>query len=496
MGTMNFLIPENLESRTSLALSRACLAGGYDRTPMPTEVHLDATRLNVRRNLDESAQLLVPWTVAGVGRLMESTATLMERPKPYRLSVELARGKINQIRTHVAEWQMIGFQTTSDFESRLRGAVRTLGLSLMADTSEKVDQLANDALAQAHGAADRLIELYVDQLFAARRSRQPNLTSFLAARTATPPTVLIDPLLPQGFTHLSVPMPWRQIEATETQYNWEDADAAVAWAEGVGMPVIGGPLIDFSPMGLPDWLVGWDGDAASLSSFICDYAETVVARYKGRINRWVVCAAGNNAEVLGLQEDDLLRLTAGLVEAVMQIDSDFEIVVALAQPWGEYLADEDHTYSPFVFADTLLRVGLPIAAFELECLMGVWPRGSYCRDVLEASRLMDLFALLGTPLQVSLGYPSGRGLDPFADPHQELSSAGEWGKGFTPESQADWATRFTALALSKPYVAGVIWHQLSDTVPHLIPHGGLVDSAGQVKPAWQSLRRIREAYLG
>ena len=38
--------------------------------------------------------------------------------------------------------------------------------------------------------------------------------------------------------------------------------------------------------------------------------------------------------------------------------------------------------------------------------MGVTPRGSYCRDLLETSRILDLYALLGLPLRVTLGYPS------------------------------------------------------------------------------------------
>ena len=49
-------------------------------------------------------------------------------------------------------------------------------------------------------------------------------------------------------------------------------------------------------------------------------------------------------------------------------------------------------------------------------VMGVTPRGSYCRDLLDASRVLDLYALLGMPLQVTLGYPSAGGADPLADP--------------------------------------------------------------------------------
>ena len=39
---------------------------------------------------------------------MLSSATLMERPKPYPLVIELARGKVNQLRGQAADWGMGG----------------------------------------------------------------------------------------------------------------------------------------------------------------------------------------------------------------------------------------------------------------------------------------------------------------------------------------------------------------------------------------------------
>ena len=163
-----------------------------------------------------------------------------------------------------------------------------------------------------------------------------------------------------------------------------------------------GPLIDFSTAGLPDWLWLWEGDLPSLSSFMCDYVETAVGRYHKAIRRWHLTAASNVTDVLKLTEDDLLWLTARLAEAAWQIDPELELVIGVSQPWGEYMRPGGHTYSPFIFADTLIRAGLKLAALDVEWVMGVTPRGSYCRDLLDASRLLDMYALLGTPLQVSL----------------------------------------------------------------------------------------------
>src|SRR5258707_10039546 len=97
----------------------------------------------------------------------------------------------------------------------------------------------------------------------------------------------------------------------------------------------------------------------------------------------------------------------------------------------------DRTHSPFIFADTLIRSGLSVAALDLEIVMGVTPRGSYCRDLLELSRLLDFYALLGVPLAVTLGYPATNAVDPDADPEIRVD-AGRWRDGFTPEVQAGW----------------------------------------------------------
>ena len=72
--------------------------------------------------------------------------------------------------------------------------------------------------------------------------------------------------------------------------------------------------------------------------------------------------------------------------------------------------------------------------------MGMTPRGSYCRDVLEASRILDMFALLGLPLRVTLGYPSSPRPDPLADPEMRID-AGRWREGFTPPMQGEWAAQ-------------------------------------------------------
>ena len=147
-----------------------------------------------------------------------------------------------------------------------------------------------------------------------------------------------------------------------------------------------------------------------------------------------------------------------------------------------------------MYADTLLRSGLNLAGLNVELVMGVSPRGTYCHDLLDISRMIDWYSLLGVPLQITLGFPSHAGKDEHAS--KELSvNAGRWRDGFNPLTQADWAEQFTALALCKPAVRSVLWTHLDDAQPHDFPACGLVDAIGTAKPAMARLKQLRATHL-
>jgi hypothetical protein len=495
MGTMNFQLPSELPSDLVRELERACVIGGPDNMPWPTQVKVDTQKLSVLRDVDESGCLAVPWQVNGAGRLVTSTATLMERDSPYQFQIELARGKINQLRCQASDWRSGGLQMPEELSRRIRDTSIAFGHAATQAPAAEALRAAQEALAQGYLNSEELVRTYIDQVFQVRHQRDPKLNTTLSCRlgSSVPSGAAAEKLLAACNT-VYLPMPWKSIETTEANYSWDSADAQLAWAESQGLPVVAGPLIDFSPNRLPDWLGGWERDLHSIASFMCDFVETVVQRYHERIRWWQLTSGSNCASVLSLGEDELLWLTVRLAEAARQIDSGLDLIIGISQPWGDYMATEDHTHSPFIFADTLIRAGLNLAAVDLEWIMGVTPYGSYCRDLLEASRLLDLYALLGVPLQLSLGYPSANAYDGKADPSLSVD-AGSWHEGFRPEVQADWAENFTALGLCKPYVRGVSWVHLADGEPHQFPNCGLLDSAGNPKPVLDRLRKLRELHL-
>src|SRR5262245_16182523 len=120
MGMMHFLLPDSLTAEAAQELERACVAGGPDNMPWPTRVRVERGRLILGRDVDESGFLVVPWSVNGVGRLMTNTATLMERDAPYDLQLELARGKVNQIRCQVSDWRSVGLIVSPDLNQQIQ----------------------------------------------------------------------------------------------------------------------------------------------------------------------------------------------------------------------------------------------------------------------------------------------------------------------------------------------------------------------------------------
>jgi hypothetical protein len=495
MGTIYFRLPGELKAQAARQLERACVAGGPDNMPWPTEVRIEGGQLLVRRSVDESGYLLVPWEVAGAGRFMGGTATLMERPQPYSLSVELARGKVNHLRCQAADWHAGGLQIPEALDHRIQEVGLAFGRAAIQTPIEQAALKAQDVLVQSYRISEDLVRLYREQVFQIRHGRQAKLDTGLGCRLGvTVPSGKQADDFTQAFNSAGLSFSWSDIEPETSSYRWQPQDDLVDWATERELAVTAGPLVDFASMKMPAWLWLYERDLQSLAGFMCAFVETTVRRYKNRIRRWQLTSASNSASILSLGEDELLWLTVRLAEAARQVDPGLELIVGVAQPWGEYMAQEDRTHSPFIFADTLIRSGLNLLAVDLEIIMGPSPRGSYCRDLLEFSRLLDLYALLGVPLRVTMGYPSSNARDDRADPELSLQG-GYWRDGFTPETQAHWAEAFVGLALCKPFVQAVQWVDYSDAELHLFPNCGLVDPAGIAKPVLQQLRALRAAHL-
>ena len=159
MGAMTFLLPPALSPDLTSELERACVCGGPDNMPWPTEVRVEPGRLTVRRDVDESGVLAVPWDVEGAGRVMGTTATLIEQALPYQFRLELARGKVNQIRCQAADWQAGGLHLPASLFEQIRNHER--GIRPRRDTAPCGNQSASAdgthaGIPNGRGAGDAL----------------------------------------------------------------------------------------------------------------------------------------------------------------------------------------------------------------------------------------------------------------------------------------------------------------------------------------------------
>lgn len=499
MGSISFLLPDPLPASTQEMLPYACFAtamgasGTTDQAPVPAQITIAADRLTITRSLSESGFLLMPWPTERFGTLIAASSTLRETSEPYRLLIELARGKLNQVRTQAAEWQAIGLRHAAGFESGLAETTRLFARALLAPPSPEADQLATLVLEQSFELGDILVREFTDQMFETRHHEEGLLDTRFAARLSRDPAELSGEYI-RTFNAAHIGIRWRDIESEETRYDWTGIDAAVALAKASDLPLTAGPVIDLAPGMLPDWAAAWENDLPTLAAFMCDFLETVLSRYKGDIRRWVICGGFNQADCLGLDDDDRLRLAFRLFEAAAQVDPNLELVLSIAQPWGDYLVNENHTISPLTFPDDLMRAGLRLSGLELEIRAGTDPRGSLPRDLLETARLINLFGILQLPLEIVLSIPSTAQLDPSASKLGQTFWTGLSGI-VSLEKQAEWGASIAALVMCIPHVRSVTWDNWSDLDPHLTPFGGLIDPSGKPKPLLSRLRTLRTAHL-
>ncbi len=110
MGVLKFQLPSNDLARRLPGFRKAYITG-LDRTPGRLSVEFRNGLMACFRETSESGRLFVPWPIAGYGTPVVGTATLAERLSPYVLALELAQGKLNDVRNQMADWVQMGLRS-------------------------------------------------------------------------------------------------------------------------------------------------------------------------------------------------------------------------------------------------------------------------------------------------------------------------------------------------------------------------------------------------
>lgn len=490
MGLMRLTISP--PDRITEEMARQAYLCGLDRVPWRGWNRWTPGELVIQRAVTESGNLHIPWPVEGHGVVTLSTATLRERPEPYRLPLELARGKIGQVRNQLAEWEMLGLAVPDTVRRLLREAIALLGDAVVADQQSAASLAAAEkALRLALDAAVELAAAFAEQAVAIRRRTSGKLNVLLGGHLGS--TVLDDYVAGQylqTFNAAIVPMVWREIEPREGEFLWEICDEQMAWCRAQGLTVCAGPLVDLDSRSIPDWVPTSANRFEDLCTSVSEFVAAVVTRYRGKVDTWLAAGRVNTGEAFSLSEEERVRLAARAVELTRALDAQAGIAISFDQPWGEYLARRGDDFPPLHFADALLRADLGLTGLALEVNLGYSPGGTLPRDPLEFSRQIDFWALLGSPLYLILAVPSSSQPDPLAQ-----KQAGTLGEHWTPAAQQAWVGRYLPLFLAKTSVRGVFWNQIRDFEPHGFPHGGLFDLRRHPKPALRLLASMRQAHL-
>ncbi|MGO9113447.1 MAG: hypothetical protein ACLP9L_29805 [Thermoguttaceae bacterium] len=488
MGQMRFIVSP--PQRITEEVLQFTYMSGMDRTPWVVHAEADDGELVLERDVSDSGSVTVPWYVEGHGLLALSTGTLIERWEPYYLTVELARGTINLLRTQLHEWQSIGLTVPDEVHSRLKDAVLKFS-GAVVQQGRGDGLLAQEALRIALDGSQLLAATYADQVIAVRRRPTGRLPSLLGGTLSSP---AMDEATARSFlatfNMAMVPVYWREVEASEGSFDWSVHDRQIQWCREQGLRICLGPLLQPDARGLPDWACLWDDDFDSLMAAAGQFVDAAVNRYRGKVDLWHCAARVNTSQVLRFSEEEKLRMVAWIVCRVKQLDPDHPQMIGIDQPWGEYLGRRAVDLPPIHFADALVRARLDLKAILLEMNFGCFAGGTLLRSEMDVNRLLDYWGLLGLPLLVGLSLPSADGADPKA--RQKIDfSAGSWSLA----AQQTWTARYVPLILAKPGIQGVVWNQFEDGKPHEFPHGGLLTPQGQAKPALRTLAALRAAYF-
>lgn len=495
MGVLKFRLPSN-ELAGRLAAQRRVYTTGLDRTPGRLGLDFRNGLMTCSSDSSESGRLFASWPVPGFGSPVIGTATLGERPTPYLLALELARGKLNDVRNQAADWTQMGLRTDSTLDDLLRNSRRAfVQAALQSDDPAASFSAAQESLEASTRAGELLTETYTAQVLQNRLSVAGRLSTHLGCvLTGDPAKVAGSGAWPATFNSAQAAASWRDIAPSEGKLRWDLLDAQIAWCKKHKLNVEIGPLIEFRAGAFPDWIWLWDGDVDTIGDFVGNHVRQVLTRYRGKVPIWQIAHRPAGHDVLGLGEEDQIRITARALQIARQADPAAQLCLGVDRPWMEWMSSSRFQLGPLHLCDYLIRSDVGISSIALEIAPGFSNPGSDARDLFEFSRLLDLYSLLNVPLNVTLVAPSSTAVDPKADPNVKIEEW-QWSAPPTEASQADWVASWTALAIAKPFVRAVTWLQPSDGLPHIYPNGGLHRPDGTPKPAVARLRSLRDDLL-
>jgi hypothetical protein len=491
----------------------------------------EAAALSIQVTLDASAlaslgPCLLPDGTAlrPLGQLVLQTCLLPDRDRPYLLTLELARHRVMLILNKLEEWQAFESLAADPVMPIIEKAREAFTQALVAlprknTPDDDADRLALRALWIALEASERLAlrQAQIDFGAPARARMHAQAADDLGAgQPVLHPTraglvlpqapavgVTISPLVftdaakdlaAKAADFITMPMRWLEMEPAEGEYAFARTDRWIEWAvRAAKLPVVAGPVIDFRPHAVPDWLYIWENDYDTLRELVYEHMKAVVTRYRRTVNRWTVCSGLHANRNFAFTFEQMIDLTRICVLVTRKLHPKAKVQVEIVEPWGEHHSADRRSLPPTLYAEMLAQAGIQFDTLALRVQMGVPAPGLAARDLMAFSAMLDQYAALDRPIAITAAGAPAAPIDLTEDENHGLSG-GSWRHPWSNQAQADWASAFLAVALAKPFVQSVCWQDLADpTASAEMPRGGLADTAGAPRPVFERLTELRAA---
>ncbi len=500
-----------------------CEKGTREAAAMALQIDLDAQRL---ATLGQDGPVIDDIELRPLGVLVLQTCLLPDREKPYILAMELARHRIMLFLTKLEEWQLFDLpgddQTMRLFEVARATFTQALVVAGEPGSAERASRLGYRALWIAIEASERLTLMQTRRDFLARMDGSLYMAvsedSGISKRAlpvlhparggvvlptrpvvgaSVAPGMFSEPIQSAAIRacdFITMPMRWIDMEPIEGEYAYTPTDRWIEWAiRTARMPVVAGPVIDFRPHCVPEWLYIWENDYDTLRELVYEHLKTVVTRYRRTVSRWTVCSGLHCGEHFKLDFQQMIDLTRICVLVVRKLHPRARVQVEIIEPWGGYHTSDRRSLPPLLYAEMLTQSGVPVDSYSLRVQMGSYKSGQSTRDLMALSALLDQYAMLDRPISVSaLGAPMSA-LLPEEHP-ESYAHPGYWREPWSEPAQAQWLSAFASVALSKPFIESVCWHELIDPLGTTeMRAGGLMDRKSRAREAFTRMVELREA---
>ncbi|MBN2563024.1 MAG: endo-1,4-beta-xylanase [Phycisphaerae bacterium] len=481
---LRFKVFENGAPAKSVDLEDAYLVGN-DRVPQRTRLEFVNGEITCATESSAAAALSIMWPVEGVGRIMLETTRLMERPRPYNLHVELARGQLMRISQKREDWGLYDYPDDQGLYQEIQAARDLLTDALTARDDVAAARQGDAAIAasvkvgEAMGVFHSAVFLE-RQRAAGKLSKRPLGCRFEVTRNSE--TYVKS--LAEAFDFVSLPFTWRTMEPQEGVRQTRETELIEKWLRVFRQQKVhvrGGSLLSFEPAHLPQWLGVLSEDYERLREAMARHLKRTFKQFGAHVHSWEVISGVHAYNVFRLSLEQIMELTRMAAILAKQRAPKSTAIIGIALPWGEYYSRDPRTIAPVLYAQMVAQHGINFDAFGLEMTFGGNEPGHYVRDMMQISAMLDQFCILGKQVHVTAaGVPSSG----------KPTRTGCWHGQWTEEVQAQWVREFYQIAFSKGFVETVTWQTLADP-----PDGshacGLLRADLSPKPAFEEILALR-----